>query len=78
MSVMKEKREIRELESKIERERKGENSDDREEERTGGGREGKRGVKGKKERGSRGVVRVQRNEISICWRKKRRGNKYRE
>ena len=36
------------------------------------GREGPRARR--KKRGSKGVVRVQQNAISICWRKKRRSN----
>lgn len=49
-------------------------SDDRKKRRAGGGSEGKRGVKGKKARGNGGVVRVQRNEISVRQKERKEGS----
>lgn len=43
-----------------------------EKEKTGVGRRRKQGVESKKERGSKGVLRVQGNEISICSKKRRK------
>lgn len=77
MSAMKEEREEREQPSEIKKDgekREGEESDDREKERAEGGRiKGRRGVRGTKVRGSRGVV--EKSKVSNCWRKGKGGIK---
>lgn len=75
MSATKEERGEREQPSEIKKDgekSEGEESDDREKGREEGGRiKGRRGVRGTKVRGSRGVV--EKSKVSNCWRKGKGG-----